>query len=186
MFPAWSSFPSIPSSSSFQSLSPSPVLLFSGSSLCFHSLIPSFFFLPIPLLSRPPAYLPHLQYLHIHRPLHPHLTTTVFTIPYYSTQPSLIPLPLPSSLYLCSIITTLTITSTVAYLVIPFTFLLLLLLLLYMFLLIIQSSKPLLALLFSADHHVDDFVDMLFRKRPDEDSEKRRGRCGEFSKCFIT
>ncbi|XP_045102397.1 relaxin receptor 1-like [Portunus trituberculatus] len=27
------------------------------------------------------------------------------------------------------------------------------------------------------DHHVDDFVDMLFRKRPDEDSEKRRGRC---------
>ncbi|KAK3850360.1 hypothetical protein Pcinc_042934 [Petrolisthes cinctipes] len=27
------------------------------------------------------------------------------------------------------------------------------------------------------DHNVDNFVDMLFRKRPDEDSEKRRGRC---------
>ncbi|XP_042227163.1 relaxin receptor 1-like [Homarus americanus] len=27
------------------------------------------------------------------------------------------------------------------------------------------------------DHHVDDFVDMLYRKRPDEDSEKRQGEC---------
>ncbi|XP_045618934.1 relaxin receptor 1 [Procambarus clarkii] len=27
------------------------------------------------------------------------------------------------------------------------------------------------------DHHVDNFVDMLYRKRPDEDSEKRRGKC---------
>ncbi|XP_071551817.1 uncharacterized protein [Panulirus ornatus] len=27
------------------------------------------------------------------------------------------------------------------------------------------------------DHHADDFVDMLYRKRPDEDSEKRRGMC---------
>ncbi|XP_063598613.1 uncharacterized protein LOC134775083 [Penaeus indicus] len=27
------------------------------------------------------------------------------------------------------------------------------------------------------DYHVDDFVDMLYRKRPDEDSEKRIGQC---------
>ncbi|XP_068226351.1 relaxin receptor 1-like [Palaemon carinicauda] len=27
------------------------------------------------------------------------------------------------------------------------------------------------------DHHIDNFVDMLYRKRPDEDSEKRQGQC---------